>query len=396
MDKRIFNIMSAFMAISPAFAMYLFLPGAELAKFIALLFSIIIVFIFGTSWRSKDTSNFFTWVVVITIVSTIYHSMTLASWFSTTHVINNLLSSAFTFIPIIFLSGYINPKVFIKVGVYFGIVVSLVVIWQRVLGVLTGSFPTDFFLPGFEINRDIDTFSVDRPSAFFTEPAHLCIFMLPFMFTTLLYRKYLLSAFYTFAILCSGSTTGFIMVVVLLAVHMLETNSSHKIRNIIALILGATILYYLILAFFPQIIVENFDKLGGVQEGKSDIRLLGPLEYFKSFDGFEKFFGITLNLLENYLVARLSLYDMKNFSNGALFMLLSYGYIGFICLIVFVIRLWKKCPSTKGYIVIFIGIICSDQILFNPHFMYLVLFVLSTERLHEYIANRGYTKLLEF
>lgn len=384
------------MAISPAFAMYLFLPGAELAKFIALLFSIIIVFIYEVKWRSKETTSFFACIVVVTIISTIYHTMTLSYWFNTSHVINNLLSSAFTFIPIIFLSDYIKPKIFIKVGVYFGIIVSLVVIWQRVLGALTGSFPTEFFLPGFEINRDIETFSVDRPSAFFTEPAHLCIFMLPVLFTTLLYRKYLLSAFFAFAILCSGSTTGFLMIVVLLAVHMLETNYSHKIRNIIALILGATILYYLILAIFPQIIVENFDKLGGVQDGNSDIRLLGPLEYFKSFDGFEKFFGITLNLLEDFLVARLSLYDMKNFSNGALFMLLSYGYIGFICLIVFVMRLWKKCPSTKGYIVIFIGILCSDQILFNPHFMYLVLFVLSTERLYEYIANRGYTKLLEF
>lgn len=396
MDKRIFNIMSAFMAISPAFAMYLFLPGAELAKFIALVFSLIVVFLYGVKWRLKETARFFYCVVIVTIISTLYHTMTLSYWFNTSHVINNLLSSAFTFIPIIFLSDYIKPKIFIKVGVYFGIIVSLVVIWQRVLGVITGSFPTDFFLPGFEINRDIETFSVDRPSAFFTEPAHLCIFMLPVLLTTLLYRKYLLSAFFAFAILCSGSTTGFLMIVVLLAVHMLETDSSHKMRNIIALILGAAILYYLILAFFPQIILENFDKLGGVQEGKSDIRLLGPLEYFKSFDGFEKFFGITLNLLEDFLGARLSLYDMKNFSNGALFMLLSYGYIGFICLIVFVMRLWKKCPSTKGYIVIFIGILCSDQILFNPHFMYLVLFVLSTERLYEYIANRGYTKLLEF
>ena len=375
------------MAISPALAMYLFLPGAELAKFIALVFAIYSLFKYGSKGYSRETFKLFLAVIVITVISYFYHTMIHASWFNSSHVVSNILSSAFTFAPIVLLSSYINPKLFIKAGIYLGIIASLFVIWQRFMGILTGSFPTDFFLPWFEINRDIETFSKDRPSAFFTEPAHFCIFLLPVVYTTLLYKNFLLSAFFSFAILCSGSTTGFLMIVILLVIHIIENKSSHKWRNILLLLFGSGVLYYLLMVFFPQIILENLDKVEGVQEGNSDMRLLGPLDYFWIFDEFEQFFGITLNQLEDFGKARLNLYEMKNFSNGALFMLLSYGFIGFFFLLLFIIRLWKRCPSTKGYLAVFMGILCSDQILFNCHFMYLVLVVLCSEQFYTYINS---------
>jgi len=64
--------------------------------------------------------------------------------------------------------------------------------------------------------------------------------------------------------------------------------------------------------------------------------------------------------------------DAYNYANSFLMSIFSFGILGLIALIVFCYYLYK-INNNKGYFLIFILILLSDQILFNRNFFYLVI-----------------------
>ena len=376
------SLFTFFVAVAPALAVYRFMPGTNLAMSMLLVSGAVFFRLnLGNNIILRDEYRLCVGVLVLTAVASAYMIVVGTEWFDTTLMLHNLWGIMVCFLPLVFVVGNLNVKVFVRIVYIVGILAALIVIWQRISLIRTGSFNNDVFLPWFDVKRDLDDMSVKRPSAFFSEPAHLTIFMLPIVYLSLLDKSYLLSAFFFFAILCSGSSTGFIMLPIIFLYHLFGKRDINRVMIVVVAFVAILIGYGLIVFFYPQIIIENMEKLGGMQGGNdpsATLRLAGPLAHVRYMDDVQLFVGITLNQLENLLRYNRIIWggNSGNYANSIIFMFISYGVLGLLLLLMYLWRKWKSSGEAKGFFLIFIGILCSDQTLFGAHFLYLVTFTL--------------------
>ena len=377
-------MLSLTLAVLPALAVYNFLPGTSLGMFLILIVSFSVIITRRRIKIAKDECFLFLSILLVSFLSLGYHVVAgSGKWFDFSVFINNLYGIFICFLPLIFSIQYADIKALVNTLYTVGILASVVIIWQRLSLFATGSFVQEVFLPGFEINRAIESMTISRPSAFFTEPAHFCIFLLPVLYLSLRARNVLFSALFLFAVLCSGSTTGFLMSAGIVIYNIYNRNRRHRLWVMILAVILFALAYFSILIFYPQILLENIEKLSGVQDGDSDIRLFGPLMYLSYFDEVEWVLGITLNQLEGFLFS--FGVEGKNYANAMIFMIISYGIVGFLALIFYLCKKWKSQLMSKGLLLVFGGILFSDQILFNAHFLYLASLTLLAPRIFIYM-----------
>lgn len=393
MSKFFRYIFSSVIAAAPALAVYKFLPGTNLAMF-AWLVSGLLFFISNSKKIiiQKDEKELFLVVLLLTALSSIYMTWTGTKWFRTSLMFNNLWSICTCFIPLIFWVGKLDVKVFVKATFVIGTVASLIVIWQRLSLMGTGSFFKNVFLPGFDLKREVDDMSISRPSAFFSEPAHFCAFVLPIFYLSLIAKRYYLSAFFAFSILCSGSTTGFVMLPILLLYYLYGMEGPKRYFKIATFFLLILAGYMMILHYYPQIIHENIDKIVVMQSGDDasyNERMFGSLEYVKYLDSIQLIVGITLNQFGGLLTSVGFYFGEKsgNYANGIIYMFISYGVIGLLMLLRYLYKKWKSTSEAKGFLLIFIGILCSDQILFSSHLLYLAVFTIHANNIYNLIRR---------
>ena len=372
------NLFSIIIAVLPALSLYNFIPGMNFGIFLYFTFFIAILPFIKISDISFAEWQLFLGALSITFAATFVYVIMEVRWFNINLMVNNLFSIVISFIPLIFAVKKVNKTIFRRSLLVVGSLASIVVIWQRIELIVFGNFYQDLFLPGLEVIRDVDEMSLNRPSAFFSEPAHLSIYLMPIFYLSLLDKKFFFSLLFLGGILFCGSSTGFISLIVVILFYIYQTDGNYKFIKIIGLLILMILGYLSIFLLYPQILLENIDKIEGVGEGHSDIRLLGPLEYLRFFDVLQWSFGLTLNQLEAFL--RYNNYVLTlgnaNYANGFIYMLLSYGIIGFLLLLRYLILRSKAKGYRKGFWLIFVLILSSDQILFNSHFIYLISFML--------------------
>lgn len=376
---------SIVLALLPALSIYEFSVGLSLGTFLIIVSAALPIFYNIKRSMAKEEWQLLLIILSLTFISTGYHVLLVSNWFSTTLVWHNLLVILLCFIPLIFMTNKVIIKPLITTALLIGIVASVVVAWQRLNLIATGSYNAEVYLPFFTVSRDVDNIALHRPAAFFTEPAHFCIFMLPILYMALIMRKYILALLFAFGILCSGSTTGFLMVVVITTVFLYYSDLKRKKLFTTVVIAVSVAAYALLIALYPQIILENIEKLEASDENGSSVRLLGPLAYIQYMDQAECLFGLTLNQLVNLLksTGRFGS-DVSNYANGMIFMFISYGVVGFFALVRYLLHRWRASGEAKGFIVAFLGILCSDQILFNAHFLYLSSLVILAPQIYQY------------
>lgn len=395
MEKKLKYIFTISVVASPALAVYDFLPGTNLAM--AIIFVIGFLFLLLDSRNKlmqKDESQLFITIFFLTIISTAYMLIKGTVWFNMTLMFHNFWSIILCFFPLIFVVKKCSVGVFVRTAYLIGSIAAMVVVWQRISFIITGSFNNEIFLPWFEMKRGVDDLSIDRPSAFFSEPAHFAIFMLPISYLSLLDKRYILSALYFFSIMCCGSSTGFIVQAIVFLYFSFGIKGKYRIARIIVILAAIIVGYGAILVYYPQIIQENIDKILLMQEGNDEsatIRLFGPLEYLRFMDNVQLMIGITLNQLANLLTynhqyvigSKVNL----NYANGWIFMFISYGAIGFFMLLHYLRKKWGSSSEINGFVLIFIMILSTDQILFNAHFLYLASYVMLANCIMIYIKN---------
>ena len=332
MQKKIEIPLSVIVALFPALAVYNFISGTNLAFF--LLYISLIPFLF---YRKKNVINydeifFMFCVLLISILSCLFHLILCTEWFDFILFTHNMYGIIICLFPLCFVSNYINTDVFLKTVLFGSVLASLILIWQWVSLLVTGSFQMNVFIPGLEIYRDIETFTKFRPSSFFTEPAHFAIYVLPAFQIALNQKKHFLTCLYAFSILCSGSATGFVLMSILMVYHLYHIGSKKwyvALLGIVALIIGIQFVYVM----FPEIFLKFFDKFDAVMEGNSNSRLLGPIDYLSLLQYYEHFCGITLNQLHNLLVEDGRFTITKIYANAVIYMYISFGITGFLVLI---------------------------------------------------------------
>ena len=380
MQKKLEIIISVIIAIFPALAIYIFLPGTSLASVLLWLCFIPLFFLEKNKEFNYDEICFLFCIILISILSALIHMMVGAEWFDFVLFYHNMYSIAICLIPLCFVTNFINVQFFVKTVLVFGFIASSILIWQWFSFFFTGSFEKDFFMPWFEINRDLDTLSKYRPSSFFTEPAHFAIYILPAFQIALIYKKKIFIYLFAISILFSGSSTGFILLAVLLVYHLYHVGTKKWYIALLGFILLLASIY-IIYVLFPEVFMNNFDKLESVESGKSDSRLLGPLKYLSLFFSYDHLWGISLNQLDNFLNMVGSFGSTKNYANASIYMYISFGVTGFVSFLIYIVKKWLRINTSYGFLLIFLGIICSDQILFNGNYFYLVIFVLLTDKI---------------
>lgn len=340
--------------------------------------------------RRKNEVFWFLSITTIGFIGMVGALFNAQMYFDTTLFIHNYFNIFIFFLSLIFFTNKSNIQVFIKTIVIIGIIAASICIFQRVQLLLTGSFYKDFFIPGLETDRSIDTFSVDRPSSIFTEPAHLSIFLLPISYILLCRKSYMIFAITALGILFSGSTTGFLLLLLLALIFMMTSNV-RKIYIVLLAVLGCVI-FILIMIYFPDVLIGNVEKLNNTSTGS--VRLLGPLQYISLFDITQWMFGIGLNQLTDFLrIHNITIVDEwgivknANYANAVIYMLISYGICGLTCSIKYFTRSIKKYCCDKGFIIYIFGILFSDQVLFNRNLLFILCFMIFSRDIKSYIET---------
>lgn len=367
------KIVGVFLAILPPLCIYKVLPGFTLAT-IAVFLGIFFLICFRNKYSfkiSKPEFSLYISVSVLGLLSCLFNMNTM--WYSLDLFIHNYFDLTISFLALILLANYCDWKYFLWTSIVFSLFASILCMYQWGMIIITGSFIKNMYLPWFEISRDIETITVTRPCAFFTEPAHACLYIGPALYSTLLIKKYYLSAFLVLGMLFSSSTTGLLLLFVLPLVY--SYNSGGGVKIFLGIVITFIVAYLLINTYYPQIIEFATNKVNNT-EASDDQRLLGPLQYFKYLSISNLIFGIGLNQLENFILAArgsLLLEGSGNYANSFLYMIFSYGFIGFYFLCKYLMYYWKKNKKCIGYMIIILTVMASDQILFSPFFVYFVL-----------------------
>ena len=134
----------------------------------------------------------------------------------------------------------------------------------------------------------------------------------------------------------------------------------------------------LVISFFPDVLLDNINKISGT-DFKNGSRLLGPLNHFGLFDFLQLLFGVGFNQLHLFLkVHGITLENdwgieiNANFANAFFYMALSYGLIGLLFFIKYMKRTIEYHLCDLGLVVYSMGILLSDQVLFNRNLLYIL------------------------
>ena len=386
------NINAIFLATVPIFGIYSFSNGFQLYWFLAAIICIINLFSgkISTAFlnRKLETVWFFQ-IIIIGFLGSLFNS---SLYFDYSLFLNNFANICIFFVSLIICTNHCNTACFKKTLFIIGVLAAIICIYQRTQLLLTGSFDKQFFIPGLVLNRDLESFTNSRVSAFFTEPAHLSIYLLPIFYLFLNEKKSIGTLLTGAGILFSGSTTGFLLLAALILVYMLKVHASKKSIGIIMITI--VILYFCMLVYFPEVLLDNVDKLNNTDSDSN--RFLGPLVYVNLFDFGQWFYGVGLNQLGNFLGKKgiiicneWGIEKNANYANAIIFSFLSYGLLGFMALLMYFRKAIKHYKCELGFMVFVFGILLSDQVLFNRNLLYILVFLILSSTLTK---EKGDTK----
>jgi len=382
---RIKNINALFLALAPILAVYTLSNGILLYFFIIVLLVLLNFFGGNLFYAIKVKRYEVQWYFSVLIIGLLGFLLNKNEfYFNALLYFNNFIALTLFFFALIICTANFNVEVLRKTLLFLGVAAAIICVFQRIQLLLTGSFYKDFFLPGLEVKRDLETFTKTRVSAFFTEPAHLSIYLLPIFYIALIEKKRLISIILGLGILFSGSTTGLLLVSLLIILYLVK-NSKTKIYILVSILCVFSI-YLGILSLFPDVMNDNIEKLNSIDF--DGVRLFGPLKYLNLYDGSQLCFGIGLNQLSDFLHSN-GLYvenewgveKNANYANAIIYMLLCYGVFGLYFFARYFLRTISSNKSDSGFVVYALGIFLSDQILFNMNLLYVLMFLVVSNQI---------------
>lgn len=382
---RTSNINALYLASVPFLSIYALPNGLQLNWLLVCLLIILNLGNISKMTFFKTRKNEVQWFSAIMLIGFFGVFCNIDSnYFDTTIFLHNLLAIILFFISLIIITNDCNINVFKRTLFICGIAASAICIYQRIQLLLTGSFEANVFIPGLIVNRDLDTFSINRVSSFFTEPAHLAIYLLPIYYISLFDKKILISLFCAIGVLFSGSSTGFLLIFVLTFVYMFKNNIAKKYIFIVVSI--GVIVFILINKYFPDVLLDNINKIESTSSNNQ--RQLGPLSYIQYMDIGQLIFGVGFNQLAEFLrsngVLLLNEWGVEinaNYANAIIYSFLSYGLLGFVFCVKYIYCTIISNKSNLGFVCFALGILLSDQVLFNRNLLYLITFLIFSSKL---------------
>lgn len=257
-----------------------------------------------------------------------------------------------------------------------------------------------FNIPGLEYSSSWDylnnlTFGMNgRPTSLFSEPAHLCEYLLPYLaivlFDKSVYKKSLLKAFVvTFVIISTTSGNGIVVSLIIWGLYFLVFSDFSLQKRIAVLIIGCICFvliynYLQTLPAFNKIFSELFVNTTGKYSGtKADYRVYRGFDYFMQLPIVQKIVGVGYPHMQifafEYGIS--SKFDSDRnafefFSTITQVMLYS-GIVGTSCFVAHLVKfVQQKNYLVRGLVVCSVALWFASQMLFsNSHIMYITLIV---------------------
>ena len=391
--KRVRTFNGIVLALLVPFSIYNVARGFTLATVLIILSVLLSINVLGASvsLRRREIMLFIS-IMILGILSLILNSTEI--WYNSTLYIHNQFSICISFAALIILTNCSDIKSFIYSSIVLSVIASLICLYQAFSIFLFGSFKANFYLPFWAVIRDVDTISGLRPCAFFTEPAHLCMYLAPVLYFLLSKHKYIVSILLLAALLVSSSTTGLLLCAIIPSLFFYYNGL--QVKRLLLIVAIFYFFYKSLMIYYPSLLEFAFSKLEET-DASSDLRLLGPLVYLPFFDLSHYMFGIGLNQMESFILYRrgsLAFEGSGNYANSMLYMFFSYGITGLIILVTYLYQKHMMCTHSGAYMVILITILCTDQIIFSTSLVYLLSFLCFSRKLNDLDYTDKTNKLL--
>lgn len=285
-----------------------------------------------------------------------------------------------------------NISIFWKIVYFLSAFYALLVLVQTIYLNLTGSFMS--FL---EISQE------NRPSAFYSEPAHYSMIMFWTVFSALFNvdnleisrkKRIIFSLLISFSVLMSTSSSGTVYICFCWLCFALFKCNIKTFSKFVLLIVLFIVLY--LIFCFSELFQNSIDHLltldfSSVNSG--GFRIARGFDFFCSLAQFDKIFGYGLGNTQNYISTLnfISIYDNYGTINSSWVsalseILLDGGYISFISIFLLCIKKTLKSDLTfKLLFFLFFILIFSNEVLYTPQIYYVLCIMIMYE--HKMLYN---------
>lgn len=385
-DRNKSNLLALILALCCPLVLYK-IPGTN-TSMVLVLFAVAIIATKNVKPQGNNIAKLFAvWTaiyVALNLLTFFLHRDCV--WVDSTKTFNTTFFSIAPFGVVMywFLPRFSLEK-FIKIATIIAAVASIIVIYQRLSYIVWGDYFKDFWIPGlpvpdhdFEVKRSV---FLDRPAAFFPEPSAFAEYVLPIVLLAMQKKKLWLASILVLGIFASGSTNGLAgLVVIFLVCFVLEVKFSFRTLLTLALIVVG----------FVYLSDSEFMSAGVAKVDNTDVenysRLMGSLPVFRSFSELEWIFGLGQGnrlafLGFNHIFTGIESQD--SYINTYFGFLANYGIVGLSVFILLVFALYKKCTkgATNGYLLLFLTLCASTNMMFGYGMIYYMTFIASSKKI---------------
>ena len=294
----------------------------------------------------------------------------------------NMNTFFFMFVALFLLSSLydIEKRCFIQVYYVIGIICSILVIYQFVMGNVFGVPQSAIsILPISDEDMHFWIRDSIRASGVFTEPQAYCSYIIPLLIS-LLFRKKIISAiFISVALIASTSSQGIILGIIVWSYFIVfsKGNSRKKFFGFLSIV------FAIIFAFFVMwsnpIFQPIIDKMLAIEILGYDIRLTKGFMIYYEMPIMDKVTGIGFGNLSNYLLNGhfdfiwiiLTRDELLGYITTMSSVLVNFGIIPFFLYVNIFRENWKSgTPEAKLVLIVIFISSFTQTILFNAWFVF--------------------------
>lgn len=287
-------------------------------------------------------------------------------------------------LSIIIMSAHINKDILYKVWFVLGILVACMVLYQAFVCYVLDQRVVPFIIG--PLNDTSGNWSIGsyRPSACFSEPTVVVLFLAPLIAMALTKQRYLVGVFFSLITLLTTSTNGIISIVILWGFYFLLKSDFSKLKKIILSIL--MLLCAAILINLP-IFADTFSKLMHELTGSSSnlyVRMIFGYDTYKQMGLCGKIFGTGYNSVRDLRLSgginlgSVSDVSLYSYLNSIQCVLIYSGIIGLILWIKTLISMYKDVEQDyKSFLILAIVLMFCTGTFYNAVSLLVYLFLIS-------------------
>lgn len=330
-----------------------------------LIYSIICLLKFRDNQNFKPLLAYTGYFFGYTIFCVIFYNLPIVNLF---YVI--IYRYSITILTVIIISQHLDREALYKTWKWVAILVGIAVLYQTFqIYVLHQQVSTIQLIPGQTGGQLEDVWSryLNRPVAFFTEPAMVVSFLSPILFLSLIRNDNRFAVFLTISIVLTLSTSGLVILAILWGSYLYYHDIPRKNKiSYLAAGIVAIVLFFTLPIFQASVEKLSFELSG--DSGNAFGRLYSGWYVFQNLDIMDKIFGIPNYDYDSFIRERAGIFanfvsqvrmaddSTSFFFNTAQHVFLRTGVVGAFIYAIMLFSIYKESSkAARAYIFCVIG-----------------------------------------